>query len=135
MVNTLASIACGVRRAADECLPPERPRVLTRRSNAFCYSDRQSSWSGRVFSVVERRPLLAFTCGAFIVLHGFVHLLYVAQSRRLFELVPGLRWPDGSWAFATMLGNATTRRLAGIACVVAAAAFVAGGVGLLLQQE
>jgi hypothetical protein len=73
--------------------------------------------------------------GVFLVLHGLVHLLYAAQSRRLFELAPGLRWPDGSWAFARLHRESTTRRLAGFACATAAALFVVGGAGLLLQQE
>lgn len=76
-----------------------------------------------------------FIVGSFIVLHGLVHLLYFAQSRRLFELSPGLRWPDGSWAFSGLLGDERARQLASIACVAAAIAFVAGGAGLLLQQE
>ncbi len=37
--------------------------------------------------------MLRFIAGAFIVLHGLVHLLYAGQSRRLFELRPGMVWP------------------------------------------
>ena len=33
-----------------------------------------------------------------VILHGLVHLLYFGQSARLFELQPGMGWPDGSWA-------------------------------------
>lgn len=78
--------------------------------------------------------MLRFIIGAFLVLHGLVHLLYAGQSRRLFELQPGLAWPDGSWAFSRLLGVDAVRWLAGIACVLAALGFVAGGVGLLLSQ-
>jgi uncharacterized membrane protein YphA (DoxX/SURF4 family) len=70
----------------------------------------------------------------FIVLHGLVHLLYLGQSWRLFELQPGMVWPDGSWAFSKLLGDDVTRSLASIACVLAAIGFVAGGIGILVGQ-
>jgi hypothetical protein len=72
--------------------------------------------------------------GIVIVLHGLVHLLYVGQSSRLFELQPGMVWPDGSWALSRLLGAEATRWLASISFVLAAIAFVAGGVGLLLRR-
>lgn len=75
-----------------------------------------------------------FLIGVFIVLHGLVHLFYFGQSRRLFELQPGMVWPDGSWAFSKFFGTETTRSLAGTACVIAAIGFVAGGIGLLMGQ-
>ena len=78
--------------------------------------------------------MLRFIVGAFIVLHGLVHLLYFGQSQRLFELQPGMIWPDGSWAFSRLVGEATTRLLASIACVLAALGFVAGGAAILLGQ-
>lgn len=75
-----------------------------------------------------------FLVGVFIVLHGLVHLLYSGQSRRLFELQPGMVWPDGSWAFAKLLGDETTRLVASILYTFAAIGFVAGGVGLFAKQ-
>jgi hypothetical protein len=78
--------------------------------------------------------MLRFIVGVFIVLHGLVHLLYFGQSRRLFELQAGMVWPDGSWAFSKLLGNEATRWLAGIACVLAALGFVAGGIAILVGQ-
>jgi len=30
----------------------------------------------------------------FLILHGLVHLLYLGQSRCLFELQPDMEWPD-----------------------------------------
>jgi len=69
--------------------------------------------------------------GVFIVLHGLVHLLYFGQSRRFFELQPGMVWPAGSWAFSKLLGEGTTGWLAGIACILAALGFVAGGTAIL----
>jgi hypothetical protein len=72
--------------------------------------------------------------GVFIVLHGLVHLLYFGQSQGLFELRPGLVWPDGSWAFSKLLGDERTRLLASASCVLAAIGFVAGGAGILAGQ-
>jgi hypothetical protein len=72
--------------------------------------------------------------GVFIVLHGLVHLLYFGQSARYFELQPEMVWPDGSWAFSRLLGDAATRILASISCVLAAIGFVAGGTGILFRQ-
>ena len=72
--------------------------------------------------------------GVFIVLHGLVHLLYFGQSRRLFELRPGMLWPEGSWAFSKSLGDEITRFSASISCVLAAAGFTAGGIGILVSQ-
>jgi hypothetical protein len=45
-----------------------------------------------------------------------------------------MAWPDGSWAFSKLLGEGATRWLAGIACVLAAVGFVAGGIGIFLGQ-
>ena len=78
--------------------------------------------------------MLRFIVGAFIVLHGLVHLLYFAQSRRIFELQPGMVWPDGAWAFSRLLGDEATRLLASIACILAAIGFVVGGTAILLGQ-
>jgi hypothetical protein len=75
-----------------------------------------------------------FIIGVFLVLHGLVHLLYFGQSRRLFELQPGMAWPDGSWAFSKLLGDGATRWLASISCVLAAIGFVVGGIGILVGQ-
>ena len=78
--------------------------------------------------------MLRIVLGVFIVLHGLVHLLYFGQSQRFFELQPGLVWPDGSWAFAKLLGDEATRLLASASFVVAAIGFVAGGAGILAEQ-
>jgi hypothetical protein len=72
--------------------------------------------------------------GVFLVLHGFVHLLYFAQSARYFELQPGMVWPDGAWAFSRLLGNETTRLLASILLVLAGIGFAIGGAGILVKQ-
>ena len=78
--------------------------------------------------------MLRYMIGVFIVLHGLVHLLYFGQSRRLFELQPGMTWPDRSWAFSRLLGEEATRWLAGIACILAAIGFIVGSAAILLGQ-
>jgi len=77
---------------------------------------------------------LSFLFGAFIVLHGLVHLLYFAQSQRIFELRPGMVWPDDSWVFSRLLGEKSTRLLASALCLLAALGFIAGGIGLFFGQ-
>ena len=72
--------------------------------------------------------------GIFFVLHGLVHMLYFGQSGRFFELQPGMAWPDGSWAFSRLLGDAGTRSLASVLLVLAAIGFVIGGIGIFAKQ-
>jgi hypothetical protein len=49
--------------------------------------------------------------GVFVLLHGLVHLLYLGQSARYFELQPGLAWPDGSWAIYLLAWDGRVQRL------------------------
>ena len=77
--------------------------------------------------------MIRIVFGIFLVLHGLVHLLYFGQSARYFELQPGMAWPDGAWAFSKLLGDGSTRTLAGIFLVLTAIGFVAGGAGILLK--
>ena len=79
--------------------------------------------------------MLSIFMGIFFILHGLVHLLYTGQSGRFFELRPGMVWPDGSWAFSTLLGNDMTRLLASILLVLTALGFLAGGAGLIFHQD
>ena len=72
--------------------------------------------------------------GVFVVLHGLVHLLYLGQSARYFELQPGLAWPDGSWALSRFLADPAARKLASILVALAAFGFVASGAGVLVKQ-
>ena len=72
--------------------------------------------------------------GVFLVLHGLVHLLYLGQSARRFELKPGMTWPDGSWVFSKLLGDNSTRTLASLFCILAAAGLVIGSTGVFFGQ-
>lgn len=73
--------------------------------------------------------------GIFIVLHGMVHLLYAGQSQRVFELRPGMSWPDGSWITSNVFRDETTRLLATVLLTLAALGFVIGGLGLFIRQD
>ena len=72
--------------------------------------------------------------GIFLILHGLVHALYFGHSMRLFQLQPGMAWPDASWVFSRFLGDEAVRVLAAVSCVVAAIGFVVGGAALLATQ-
>lgn len=73
--------------------------------------------------------------GIFIVLHGLVHLLYMGQSARFFELQPGMVWPDNAWAFSALVGMKTTRKIANTCLILSALLFAIGGAGLLARQD
>jgi len=84
---------------------------------------------------------MVYIYGIFIILHGLVHLLYFAQSQRLFELSPGMLWPEGSWVFSRLSGDDVPKWLssavfvlAAITFILAAILFVAGGTGVILGQ-
>ena len=73
--------------------------------------------------------------GVFLILHGLVHLFYMGQAARLFDLQAGMSWPDGSWAFSKLLGDSGTRTLAVIFCIAAAIGFVIAGAGIFFGQS
>lgn len=71
--------------------------------------------------------------GIFIILHGIVHLLYAGQSARLYEMQPGMTWPDASWSMSRFLGDEITRMLATGLLIVAGISFMSGGLGVLFK--
>jgi uncharacterized membrane-anchored protein YitT (DUF2179 family) len=84
---------------------------------------------------------VVFIFGIFIILHGLVHLLYFGQSQKLFELRPGMVWPEGSWIFSRLYEEKSPKWVSGIiftfsavAFILAAIIFIAGGAGLILGQ-
>ena len=72
---------------------------------------------------------MRYFAGIFFILHALVHLLYIGQALRFFDLRPGLTWPDGAWAFSRLLGSPATRWLAAGSLALAALGFVAAGIG------
>jgi hypothetical protein len=73
--------------------------------------------------------------GVFLILHGLVHLWYFTLSQRLVPFQPEMGWTGKSWLLTNILGEYTTRTLAGLLFVLAAAGFVAGGLGYLIQMD
>ena len=71
--------------------------------------------------------------GVFIVLHGLVHLLYLGQSQRVFELQPGMVWPDGSWLLARFFGDGMVRWVTAVSLVITTVGFVVSGIGVFWQ--
>lgn len=71
--------------------------------------------------------------GVFLVLHGLVHLLYLGQSLRFFELQPGLAWPDGAWLLNRLLQVETVRWVTAVSLIIATLGFVVSGIGLFWQ--
>ena len=70
----------------------------------------------------------------FLTLHGLVHMLYFAQSARIFELKTGMTWPAGSWALSRPFGDNATRIFASVLCALIALGFVIGAVAMISGQ-
>ncbi len=79
--------------------------------------------------------MIKVIAGVFLILHGLVHLFYMGQGARLFDLQAGMTWPDGSWAFSKMMGESGTRNLAVIFTIAAASVFVIAGAGIFFGQS
>jgi len=73
--------------------------------------------------------------GIFLMLHGIVFGLYAGHAFKLYEMSPGMMWPDNSWAFTNIFGTDGTRALAGITYLLTALGFTIGGIGLLVMKE
>lgn len=77
---------------------------------------------------------MEYFLGIFLILHALVHLLYAGQSARLFELKPGMAWPEGAWAISRFLGDRIVRLLASVLLIVTAIALVLSGAGYIADQ-
>lgn len=84
---------------------------------------------------------MVYIFGIFIILHGLVHLLYFGQSQKLFELQPGMVWPQGSWIFSRLYEDQPPEWVSGViftlsavSFIIAAILFIAGGAGLIFGQ-
>jgi len=77
---------------------------------------------------------MEYFLGIFLILHALVHLLYAGQSARLFELKPGMAWPEGAWAISRFLGDRIVRLLASVLLIVTAIALVVNGTGYIADQ-
>ncbi len=71
--------------------------------------------------------------GAFIVLHGLVHMWYFTLSRGLVEFQPEMGWSGRSWIFTNLLGDSATRGLASALYVVASLALAVSGIAVTIR--
>lgn len=72
--------------------------------------------------------------GLFLVAHGAVYGLYAAHAKRLFEVTPGLTWPDGSWALSRLIGDSAVRPVVAVLFSLLALGFVVSGIALMARQ-
>ncbi len=79
--------------------------------------------------------MVQFSLGIFLMMHAVVHLLYAGQAGRLFELRPGLKWPEGSWLLRRMLEARALNTVATASMLLVGLAFLAAGVGTVAFQE
>jgi hypothetical protein len=75
---------------------------------------------------------MRLVAGAFIVLHGLVHAMYVGQAMRWFELREGMAWPTGSRLMRSVPDD-RLRRFAAITIGMGALLLIGGGIGILLD--
>lgn len=79
--------------------------------------------------------LLRLGTGAFLVLHGFVHLWYVVLSQRWVEIEDQMGWTGYSWLLSSVLTQGTILLLGSLAYVLVALGFAVGGVGYILRLD
>ena len=77
--------------------------------------------------------MITIFTGIFLILHGIVFFLYSGQCARLFELKPGMIWPDGSWTFSKFIDDKLTRWIGLISYSLSGAGFVTAGIVLLFD--
>ncbi len=77
--------------------------------------------------------MLNIAAGVFLLLHGLVHGLYAGHSFGVFELQPGLRWPEESWLLRTFFSRRSIRYLGGILLGLVGMGFLGSGAGFLLS--
>ncbi len=82
-----------------------------------------------------RGEMVQFSLGIFLMMHAVVHLLYAGQAGRLFELRPGLKWPQGSWLLGRMLEVRALNTVTAASMLLAGLAFLTAGVGTIAFQE
>lgn len=79
--------------------------------------------------------MLKTLIGIIAILHGLVHVWFIVLSQRLVEYQQDMGWTGKSWLLTNLLGDSFTRSLASGFYGLSSLGFVAGGVGLILQQE
>lgn len=71
--------------------------------------------------------------GIIVLLHGLVHLWFVALAQQWFPYEPEMGWTGESWLFTPLIGDAATRMLSSGLYVLVTLAFVVGAIGMFAQ--
>jgi hypothetical protein len=79
--------------------------------------------------------MLHIIVGVFLILHGAVHIWYVAMARGLISADADTIWNGRSWLFTRTLGDQVTMMLATIVHSITTLLFIVAGVGLVAQQD
>jgi len=72
--------------------------------------------------------------GVFLIAHGLVFAMYAAHAMGLFEVKPGLTWPDASWALSGLIGDPAVRWVVVGVFALVAVGFAVAGVALMSHQ-
>lgn len=73
--------------------------------------------------------------GIFFILHGLVHLWYVVLSFNWVNFLPEMGWTGKSWLLSPIFEDSTLRMIAGLFFIIAAVAFTASGISVLLGAK
>ena len=79
--------------------------------------------------------MLHIILGVFLILHGAVHIWYVAMARGLISADADTIWNGRSWLFTRRLGDQATMALATIVFSAITLVFAVAGIALVAQQE
>lgn len=72
--------------------------------------------------------------GVFLIAHGLVFAMYAAHAMGLFEVKPGLTWPDASWALSGLIGDPAVRWVVVVVFALVTAGFAVAGIALMSRQ-
>ena len=79
--------------------------------------------------------MLYIILGVFLILHGAVHIWYVAMARGLISADADTIWNGRSWLLTRRVGDQTTMTLATIVFSAITLVFAVAGIALVAQQE
>jgi hypothetical protein len=79
--------------------------------------------------------MLHIIMGVFLILHGAVHIWYVAMARGVISADADTIWTGKSWLLTRTLGDQMTMTLATLVHSVTTLVFVIAGAGLVAKQE
>lgn len=76
---------------------------------------------------------MIYLFGIFLILHGIVFFLYAGQSLRLFELKPGMTWPDNSLLCSNLCNEKVLRVITALLCALFGTTFIFAAIILIFE--